>query len=124
MKKIFGLITVASMVLSAMEATGKGAAAGENKPPNGSYSIYSGQLGEKTAATASDRKIAIEITGKPAKEMFDSMYRDFQPTCSGEKGDRDRRKGNLCCSFSPGVGHRCFLGVDLRTGKTIAGARC
>lgn len=124
MKKIIGLIVAASAFLSALCAAEMDTAVGESKPLKGSYSIYAGALGEETAPTKSDRKISIEITGQPAKEMFDSMYPDYHPTCSGEKGDRDRRKGQVYCSFSQGVGYRCFLGIDLRTGKSIAGASC
>ncbi|MDC8757854.1 hypothetical protein [Janthinobacterium fluminis] len=124
MKKIIGLILAASTLFSALYAAGKETAVSESKPLKGSYSIYAGALGEEAAPTKNDRKIAIEITGRPAKEMFESMYPDYQPTCSGEKGDRDRRKGNVYCSFNQGVGYRCFLGIDLRTGKSIAGASC
>lgn len=124
MKKILGLVIAASILPAALAAAGQDTAAGDSKPLKGSYSIYAGTLGEETAPTKNDRKIAIEITGQPAKEMFESMYPDYQPTCSGEKGDRDRRKGNVYCSFNQGVGYRCFLGIDLRTGKSIAGASC
>jgi hypothetical protein len=124
MKTLLKLIVTAGALSTTLYALGKDTEAGKSKPLKGSYSIYSGELSEESAPTTSDRKIAIEFTGLPAREMFDSMYPDFQPTCSGEKGDRDRRKGKVYCSFSPKVGYRCFLGIDLRTGKSIAGASC
>lgn len=124
MKKLLGLVFAAGLLCAAMYARGTDAWNGQSRPLNGSYSIYAGKLGEETAPTRNDRKLAIEITGQPAKEMFDSMYPDFQPTCSGEKGDRDRRKGNLYCYASAAGTYRCFLGFDLRSGKSIAGASC
>lgn len=124
MKKVVGWLLVAGMLPQEICAAGDSSAPGESRPLKGVYSIYAGQLGEETAPTMSDRKLAIEIVGQPAKEMFESMYPDFQPTCSGEKGDRDRRKGNLYCSYSPATGYRCFLGYDLRTGKSIPAASC
>lgn len=124
MKKILGSVLAISVLLAAIYASGKDAWTGESEPLKGSYFIYGGGLGEAVPPTRNDRKLAIEITGQPAKEMFDSMYPDFQPTCSGEKGDRDRRKGNVYCSYSAGGAYRCFLGFDLRTGKSIAGASC
>ena len=124
MKKILGAGVVLGMLFSAIYASGKDTWVSENRPFNGLYSIYGGELGEEVAPTRNDRKLSIEITGPPAKEMFDSMYPDFQPTCSGEKGDRDRRKGNLYCSYSTSGTYRCFLGYNLRTGKSIAGASC
>lgn len=124
MRKILGLILCASALLSLAYASDKSGWTWQYKPLKASYSIYSGELGEQEAPTQSDRKLAIEITGQQAKEIFDSMYPDFKPTCSGEKGDRDRRKGNLYCAYHPGEGYRCFIGVDLRTGKSIAGGIC
>jgi len=124
MKTVFNLMLAASTLSTAFYAMGADTKFSTSKPLKGSYSIYSGELGEETAPSTSDRKMVIEITGLPAREMFDSMYPDYQPKCSGEKGDRDRRKGNVYCSFSPNIGYRCFLGIDLRTGKSIAGASC
>ena len=88
------------------------------------YTIYSGELGNEQAPTKDDRKLAIEIGGQAAKEIFDSLYPDAKVTCSGEKGERLRRKGELWCAFLPSRGYRCFLGYNLRTGQGIAGGSC
>jgi hypothetical protein len=88
------------------------------------YSIYSGEMGDERAPTRTDRKLSVEVGGEAAREIFDSIYPDAKVTCSDEKGQRLRRKGELWCSFSPGSGYRCYLGFDLRTGKSIAGASC
>lgn len=98
------------------------------KPMQATYSIYSGEMGdERGAPTATDRKLAIAIEGRSAKDIFDSIGPDFHPSCSQEKGDRDRRKGEVLCSYTAkdGVkGYRCWIGIDLRTGKNIPGASC
>ncbi|MGK5025324.1 hypothetical protein [Janthinobacterium sp. RB2R34] len=94
------------------------------KPLQAEYTIYSGELGNEQAPSKSDRKLAIEINGPAAKDIFDSIYPDAKVNCSGEQGERLRSKGNLWCSFLPGTGYRCFLGYDLRTGKDIPGASC
>jgi len=88
------------------------------------YTIYSGELGNEQAPTKDDRKLAIEISGQAAKEIFDSIYPDAKVTCSGEKGERLRRKGNIWCSFHANEGYRCFLGYNLRTGQSISGGSC
>ena len=89
------------------------------------YTIYSGSLGDEQAPTKEDRKLAIEVTGKAAKEIFDSLYPDVQGvSCSDEKGERLRRKGRVWCAYSPSGGYRCFLGVNLRTGESISGGSC
>lgn len=88
------------------------------------YTIYSGELGDEQAPTKDDRKLAIEISGHAAKEIFDSIYPDAKVTCSSEKGERLRRKGELWCSYLPHEGYRCFLGFNLRTGESIPGASC
>ena len=124
MQKVLGLILGVTTLFSLAYANDKSGWNWEYKPFKGSYLIYSGELGEQEAPTPNDRKLAIEVTGQPAREMFDSMRPDVQPTCSNEKGDRDRRKGDLYCTYHPGEEYRCFIGVDLRTGKSIAGGTC
>jgi hypothetical protein len=89
------------------------------------YTIYSGGPGDEQAPTKTERKLAIEITGSGAKDIFDSLYPDAKGVaCSSEKGERLRRKGHVWCAFSPRDGYRCFLGFDLRTGESIAGGSC
>jgi len=124
MKKILVMAFALHTVSSTVFADDKDQAPRDPAPLKGRYALYAGELGEKTAPTRNDRKLAIEITGQAAKDMFESMYPDYHPTCSNERGDRDRRKGQLYCAYSVQVGYRCFLGYDLRSGKTIAGASC
>lgn len=88
------------------------------------YKIYSGELGDEQAATKTDRKLAVEISGQAAKEIFDSIYPDAKVTCSSEEGERLRGKKNLWCIYQPSGGYRCFLGFNLRTGDSIPGASC
>lgn len=87
------------------------------KPLHGSYAIYAGELGEKQAPTRQDRKLAIEITGLAARNVFDSLYPDAKVSCSGTKGE-------VWCIYLPSDSYRCFLGFNLRTGASIAGASC
>ena len=88
------------------------------------YLIYSGEMGDQRAPTRSDRKLSVTVTGQAAKDIFDSIYPDAKVTCSDEKGERLRGKGELWCAYSPTGGYRCYLGFDLRSGKSIAGASC
>lgn len=90
----------------------------------GTYTIYSRELGDRAAPTQSERKLAVRVTGQPAKEIFDSLYPDEKEVCTGEKGARSRSKGNVWCTFHPGQGYTCYFGFNLRTGESIGGARC
>jgi hypothetical protein len=90
---------------------------------NGRYAIYSGDLGEQLAPTQNDRKLSLIIDGQPAKEIFDAMAPDDKTAC-GSEGARSRTKGNTWCSYQPKRGYKCYLGLDLRTGKSIAGGMC
>lgn len=94
------------------------------KPLKAQYNIYSGELHNAQPPTRTERKLAIEISGQAAKDIFASLYPDAKVTCSGEPGERLRAKGELWCSFSPSSGYRCWLGYDLRAGKVIGGASC
>lgn len=124
MRKFFASVLVLSGSASLAQGTGAEAWSLEYKPFKGMYWLYSGSLTERDAPTRTDRKISISITGPAAKEMFDSMYPDSKPTCSNQKGDRDRRKGNIYCTYSPREGYTCAVGFDLRTGRSIEGIVC
>lgn len=95
------------------------------KPLIAAYTIYSGGLGDERAPAKDDRKIAFEVTGQAAKEMFDSLYPDVQGvSCSDVQGERLRRKGHVWCIYTPDGGYRCFFGFNLRNGNSIAVGSC
>ncbi len=96
----------------------------KTKPLQAEYTIYAGELGDEQAPTKSDRKLSSEVSGQAAREIFDSIYPDAKVTCSGDKGERLRRKKNLWCIYHPSDGYRCFLGFDLRTGDSVPGGSC
>jgi hypothetical protein len=124
MLKITGLILAAGTQLSlayAAEWTG------EHKPLQATYSIYSGQPGEREAPTAKDRKLVIIVDRSAAKDIFDSLGPDSRHACSGEPGYRERRRNGVVCNFSPqapGKGYRCWIGIDLRTGESMTAVSC
>ena len=90
----------------------------------GSYTIYSGGLGDQQAPTKDDRKLSFIIEGAPAKNIFDAMRADDKQTCNSEKGARSRSKEKVWCTFSLNEGYTCYFGFDLRTGKSITGGIC
>jgi hypothetical protein len=124
MKQKSLLIAVAMMLSVGGHAQEKPVYPAPAKPLKAEYTIYSGGLGDEQAPTKDERKLAIEISGQGAKEIFDSLYPDAKVTCSGEEGERLRRKGHVWCSFSPANGYRCFIGFNLRTGESISGGSC
>jgi hypothetical protein len=105
---------------------------GADKSPSGHtkldgvYRIYGGGLGDPVAPTAKDKKIMFSLEGKAAKDMFESMGPDVKDACTGESGDRVRKKddGNLFCSKTEAGEYFCNFGFDLRTGKSIGGIVC
>jgi hypothetical protein len=124
MRKITGLVLGASALFSLAHAAEW---SGAWKPLRASYTIYSGELAEREAPTATERTMTIAVDGQAAKEMFDSIAPDLHPTCSQEKGDRDRRKKGVSCTYSaqgPGKGYRCWIGINLRTGESIPTVSC
>lgn len=94
MKPLLPLILL-STVLHTVHATDQPMQPASTKPLKAEYTIYSGELGNEQAPSKSDRKLAIEINGPAAKDIFDSLYPDAKVTCSGEQGERLRSKGNL-----------------------------
>jgi len=120
------IVVVGTALLSLAYASDNSATwTGAYKPLVATYSIYSGEPGEREAPTQSERKLAIAIKGDAAKEIFDSLHPDAKEiACTDEKGERLRRKGEVWCSYRPSNGYRCFVGFNLRTGESLSGASC
>jgi hypothetical protein len=122
-KSLLAGVAIASMQLTYAADQAEADRPAPYQAVTGRYAIYSGDLDEQQAPTKNDRKLSLIIEGQPAKEIFDSMAPDDKTTCSSE-GARSRTKGQTWCSYQPRRGYKCYLGLDLRTGKSIAGGMC
>lgn len=96
----------------------------KHAPMNATYTLYSGSPDDRQPPTSRDRKIAITVSGKAARDIFDSIGPDADVTCTTTPGERLRAKGEIWCSFRPTSGYQCYLGFDLRTGEPNAGTSC
>ena len=98
------------------------------KPIAGTYALYGGGLGDPVAPGKADQKIAIAIEGEAAKSLFNAIGPDRKDACGagGEKGVRARHRDGekLTCMFYPDAGYHCYVGFDLKTGKSIGGSLC
>ena len=100
------------------------------KPFSAIFKIHSGLVADRTPPTASDRKLTVNVDGKPAREIFESIGPDIQPTCNGGQGDRDRRRKGIYCTYAPsdvkarGGPYRCWIGIDLVTGDAENNVSC
>lgn len=92
------------------------------------YTIFSGgSLSDREAPTSTDRKLTILVDGRAAREIFDSIGPDMPSSCSDEKGDRTREKQGVQCFYNAtrgAKGYQCWIGVNLRTGKSTPTASC
>jgi hypothetical protein len=126
--KISGTIVVGIAALVSLVAFAA------QKPWDGSYMpysvhylMYSGTLGEAQAPTRTEQRLSFAIRGQLAKQMFDSIGPDLKLSCGTTLGMRQRTRGDVDCSYdkddaeSP---YTCHFGLDLRKGKSIAGAIC
>lgn len=93
----------------------------------GSYLIYSNDLDEKAPPTVKDRRVSFSIEGPLAKKMFDSIGPDQKDACGASPDLHIRNRGDLACTLdqtdkrSP---YTCHFGLDLKSGKSIAGSTC
>jgi len=111
--------------VSTLSAGWAAAWSGAWQPLRASYIIYSGELAERSAPTASDRTMTINVEGRAAKEMFESIGPDLAQTCSQEKGDRERGKQGVSCQYSAqDKVYRCWIGLNLRTGASVPTVSC
>ncbi|WP_229214725.1 hypothetical protein [Duganella sp. HH101] len=100
---------------------------GEWKALRATYTIYSGELAEREAPTSTERSMTVAFEGQAAKELFDSIGPDSRDTCSQDKGDRERRKRGIYCTYTlkgTGRGYQCWIGLNLRTGESIPTVSC
>jgi hypothetical protein len=89
---------------------------------SGTYVVYGGapSLEEARAPAPGDSKIAFNLTGNPAKEMFDAIGPDVKSGCAMPPL-RVRQRDMLVCRFRPKDGYRCYFAFDLSTGLSVAG---
>ena len=98
----------------------------EARSLKGSYQIYGGSLAEMQRPSPGDAHVTFRFKGRSASDLFDSIGPDVkkQDACSGVAGYRERRRGHLLCVRTKEDGPACYLGLDLRKGKSDAGAVC
>ncbi|GGY32889.1 hypothetical protein GCM10007387_13920 [Pseudoduganella albidiflava] len=96
----------------------------------GIYKVHSGSVADRTPPAGRDRKLTVHVDGNAAREIFDSIGPDVQPTCDGGAGNRDRRKKGIYCVYDPadvkakGGPYRCWIGINLVTGDTETNVDC
>jgi hypothetical protein len=124
------LFIAAAVALSFAGAADMGDPSGLWKPFPAIYKIHSGIVADRAAPTARDRKLTVNVDGAAARELFDSIGPDVQPTCNGGQGDRDRRRKGIYCTYDPndirakGGPYRCWVGVNLVTGEAENNVSC
>lgn len=100
---------------------------GEYVTAAASYLLYSDSQVEKLAPQSDHKKISLLIEGQLARELFDSLGPDQKQACGESTGMRIRERGDVTCSFDreqKAAPFTCFVGLNLNTGKSIAGAVC
>lgn len=91
------------------------------------YLLYSNDLDEAQAPTRADRRLSVAMDGELAKQLFDSIGPDLKLACGTTLGVRQRQRGDVDCSYDkdqPTSPYTCHFGINLRNGKSIAGATC
>jgi hypothetical protein len=98
----------------------------EPRPLQGNYQVYGGSLADMLPPTPQDRNLAFRFEGKTARDMFDYIGPDVrkEKACSDDPSYRERRRGDLFCVYWKDSGYRCFLGLNLQTGKSDIGGVC
>jgi hypothetical protein len=128
MKAYSILVMAASAALfSAAYAGAKNAWDGTYSPSTIHYLIYSNDLDEAQPPTRADQRLSVAVQGELAKQLFDSIGPDLKLGCGTTLGMRQRQRGDVDCSYDkddPKSPYTCHFGIDLRNGKSIAGATC
>jgi len=120
------ILVIAALLLSLVATSRAASWDGTWNSASAKYIIYSGGLGDMIPPEGNRKKIAIEIAGAAAKDIFNSIGPDIADICGSGDGMRIRKKndGALSCSRSVKGEYYCNIGFDLKTGKSIAGVIC
>lgn len=129
---IFGAVAAAITLLSQAHADGlPDDPSGLWKPLQGAtYKFHSGIVADREPPTAKDSRLTIVLHGKAAKELFDSIGPDQKETCDDAKGDRERAKKGVSCTYTASLINdkdgpiRCWIGLNLKTGDTVGTISC
>lgn len=93
------------------------------KPIKGTDQVYDRGLGDMAPPKKKDRKLSISFTGALAKDLFDQIGPDMKDACDASPTHSERQRGDLDC-VRDGKEYVCYLGLDVLTGKSMAGAIC
>lgn len=116
----------AIMLLSLAQAGERKQESAEPRPLSGNYQVYGGSLAEMQPPTPNDRNLSFMFVGQTAKDLFNYIGPDIKKenACSGAADYRERRRGDLQCVYSKDSGYTCYLGLNLRAGKSEPGSIC
>jgi hypothetical protein len=127
MKTYHAAIIAATALVSLVAIAAQRPWDGNYSPYPVHYLMYSGTLSEAHPPTRTEQRLSFAVRGQLAKEIFDSIGPDLKLACGTTLGMRQRERGDVDCSYdkddteSP---YTCHFGLDLRKGKSIAGATC
>ena len=96
------------------------------RPAATKYVIYGAGLGDPVAPSKKDAKVAFEITGGAAKDIFEAIGPDKPDQCAPTAGVRFRSKDDdkLACLRSPTGQYSCSFGFNLNSGKSTISSIC
>ncbi len=99
-------------------------------PLEANYKIHSGGTAYSELPTKVDSAFSVAFKDEAARQVFEQIGPDVQPTCSDEKGYRVREKKGVYCSYTPRLEnpknsrYRCWIGINLRTGEGDVRVSC
>lgn len=126
MKHAIPLLSLA-LLLSSSHAEAPKEWDGEYSAAKTRYLIYSGNLGEHESPKRGSKKVSILIEGQLARELFNSLGPDRKEACGASSGVRIRERGDITCSYHHAqkvAAFTCYVGLNLKTGKSMEGATC
>lgn len=96
------------------------------RPAQATYFVYGRSLGDPGPPGGGDAKVALELAGPAARDLFRAMGPDRRDRCGAEPGSRFRSRDQerIVCTRSAKGEYRCQFGFDLATGKSIGGSIC
>lgn len=123
MKNQLAILFLASCLLPSANAEGWSFT---YAPAAAKYIKFGGDLGDPVAPTQKDTKIAFEVDGAAAKDIFEAIGPDKKDICGATPNTRFRSRdgGRVACVKNARGEYSCYFGFDLQSGKSIGGSIC
>ena len=100
------------------------ATAAETRRLSGTYALSSASIIDPAPGEQPRTHLRLHLTGFAANDLYRALPSNPKRDECFDDGSLTKREGEIMCTRHPKGSHECWLGVELKTGKVVAGSVC